>query len=72
MSSSAAAWIGGLESERLRDEVAFLRERNNDQEERNAQLIKVNEELQRKIDSVLKGRQGNPTLDFYKEQCDRY
>lgn len=52
--------------------MAFLREKNSEQEERNSQLIKVNDELQRKIDSVLKGRQGNPTLDYYKEQCERY
>ena len=51
--------------------MAFLRERGKDQEERNEHLIKVNGELQRKVDSILKSRQGNPAMNYYKEQCER-
>jgi SNF2 family DNA or RNA helicase len=34
-------------------------------------LIKVNEELKAKIESVLKIKQTNSPLEYYKEQCEK-
>ena len=34
-------------------------------------LDKVNEELKSKIDSILKIKQSNSTLEYYKEQCQK-
>lgn len=55
-----------LETEKIKDEIHFYKEKSRELEERNATLIKVNEELKSKIDSVLKMRQSNTTLDYYK------
>ena len=51
--------------------VVFYKEKNKEQEERNAILLKVNEELKSKIESILKIKQTTSTLDYYKSTCEK-
>lgn len=52
----------------MKEEIEFYKQKNKELQNRTQNLIKINEELREKIDSVLKLKQTTTTADYYKDQ----
>ena len=68
MSTSKRNTFMGLESEKTKEEADFYKKKTKELEDRNENLIRINEELRGKIDGILKVKPTTATSEFYRDQ----